>query len=319
MHRTWAWTALTLLVLAAGSYGLYEWLRPRPLPEQLLYGNGHIEGTEIRVAAEIGGRVIESRLLEGRTVSRGDLLVQVDDTEAKLRKARAEAEIRSLQEERRRVELELGVWQHHRQVAETDLARYRELQQREVTTPQRLEQAENRFKEATGQVAASEAQTRSIAARISASQRELDLVNYQLVKTRIVAPIHGTILVKAIEAGEFVQPGRTVATLIDLSRIELKIYLPERDIGKIKLDAPARVRVDSFPMRVLEARVAQVDQVAQFTPRDIHMPEERVRMVFAVKLALDNREGVLKPGMPADAWILWRPDSGWPEQLFVPR
>jgi HlyD family secretion protein len=127
------------------------------------------------------------------------------------------------------------------------------------------------------------------------------------------------VLVKAAEVGEFLQPGQTIAVLVDLSSVKLKIYLPEKDIGKVKLDAAARARVDAFPKQLFDARVAQIDQQAQFTPRDIHMPEERVRMVFGVKLALDNGDGLLKPGMPADAWILWQPNSKWPERLFVPQ
>ncbi|MBW7950063.1 MAG: HlyD family secretion protein [Pseudorhodoplanes sp.] len=319
MRATWLWTALTVIVLAGGSYGLYLWLRPQPLPEQLLYGNGRVEGTEVRIAAEVSGLVVESKLSEGRTVARGDLLVRIDDTELRLRRARAEAEIESLRSERERTERELQVWRHHKLTAETDLARYRELREKGTVTPQRLEQAENAAKEAAGRVAALEAQISSIEARVVAARRELDVLDFQLGKTRVLSPINATVIAKAVEAGEFVQPGRTLAVLVDLSGVELKVYLPEKDIGKVKLDAPARVRVDAFPGRLFDARVATIDQQAQFTPRDIHMPEERVRMVFGVKLAVENRDGALKPGMPADAWILWRSHATWPERLFVPR
>ena len=78
----------------------------------------------------------------------------------------------------------------------------------------------------------------------------------------------------------------------------------------------ARMR---FPIATSTARVSRVDAQAQFTPRDIHVPEERTRLVFGVTLALDNREGQLKPGMPADAWVRWDPATAWPAQLVVPR
>jgi HlyD family secretion protein len=100
--------------------------------------------------------------------------------------------------------------------------------------------------------------------------------------------------------------------------MDLKVFIPEKDIGKVELADPARVRVDAFPDRLFEASVARVDQRAQFTPRDIHMPEERVRLVFGVTLGLEN-PGILKPGMPAAAWILWQEDAPWPERLIVPR
>lgn len=318
MQAQWLWTALALALTAGGSYGLYAYLQPEPLPRQLLYGNGHVEGTDVRVAAEVPGRVLDSRLVEGATVARGGLLVRLDDTDLQLRKARVEAEIEALTRERERAERELQVWRHHRQTAEGELARYRELTERGTAPPQRLEQAEDAYQEARGRAAALEAAVAAVGGRITAARRELDLVANQIKKASITAPTEGTVLTKAVEPGEFVQVGQTVATLVDLSEVELKVFVPERDIGKIKLGTPARVRVDALPGRTFEARVARVDQRAQFTPRDIHMPEERVRMVFGVTLALDNPDGVLKPGMPADAWILWQADAGWPERLFVP-
>lgn len=318
MRKTWLWTGMILVVIAGGSYGLYLYLRPPHLPDQVLYGNGHIEGTEIHVAAEVGGRVVESGVVEGTSVSAGALLVRIDDTDLALRKERAEAEIEALRRAREQTVRELQVARHHLETAQRDLARYRELQQRDAVPPQRLEQAEDAFQEARGQLAVREAEIGVIDARIEAAQKDLGLVANELEKTRITAPIAGTLLAKAVEAGEFAQPGRTVAILIDLSRLELRVFIPEGEIGKVQLGAPARVRIDAFPDRLFEGRVARVDQTAQFTPRDIHMPEERTRMVFGVTVALDNPDHILKPGMPADAWILWPADTRWPAQLFVP-
>lgn len=124
---------------------------------------------------------------------------------------------------------------------------------------------------------------------------------------------------KGIEVGELAAPGRNIAVLVDMNDLELKVYLPEAVIGNIKLNDPARVRVSAFPDRYFEACVKRVEQRAQFTPRDINMPEERVRMVFGVVLALANPDGHLKPGMPVDTWIRWDADREWPEHLVVPR
>lgn len=319
MREAWLWTAAVLLAIAGGSYGLYLYLLPEPLPEQLVYGNGHIEATEVRVAAEIAGRVVESRLVEGQPVQRGDMLVRLDDADLRLERERAEAEIAALKAEREGTASELKVWRHHLRTAERDLKRYRELRESNTVSPQRAEQAEDTFQEARGRVAALELQIDAIEKRTAAAQAQRDLADNRISKTSITAPIEGTILVKGVEAGEFLQAGQTVAVLADLPRAELKVYIPEKTIGKVKLGDQARVRVDAFPDRLFGAQVSRVDPQAQFTPRDIHMPEERVRMVFGVTLAIDNPQRVLKPGMPADAWILWRAGSAWPNRLFVPR
>lgn len=316
--RSWLWTLLTLLLIAAGSYGLYAYLRPEPLAEQLLYANGHIEGTEINVAAETTGVVVENRLVEGETVARGDLLVRLDDTDLRLRKAEVAAEIGALIQERERAERELELSRHHLATAGKELARNRELEERGTVPPRRLEEAQDAFEEARARVAAGEAAVAATDARINAARQQLELIENRISKTRITAPIDGTVVTKAVERGELMQPGMTAAVLVDLSEVELRVFVPERNIGKLRLGAPARIRVDAFSERTFEARVARVDQKAQFTPRDIHMPEERVRMVFGVTLSVENPGGVLKPGMPADAWILWQPGADWPERLFVP-
>lgn len=318
MRKTWLWTAVALVAIAGGSYALYLLLQPPRLLDQVLYGNGRIEGTEVRMSAEVGGRVVESSLQEGTTIAAGAALVTLDDTDFTLRRDRVAAEIEALRAERARAVSELEVARHHSKTAESDLTRYQALSDKGTVTPQRLEQAENASREAKGHVAATEAGIGAIDGRIEATRKELDLVANQIAKTRLLAPITGTVVAKALETGEVVQPGQTVAVIVDLSRIELKVFLPEGQIGKVALGSAARVRVDAFPDRLFEGRVARVDQHAQFTPRDIHMPQERTRTVFGVTLALDNPDQILKPGMPADAWILWRPDAGWPEKLFVP-
>lgn len=318
MRRTWLWTPAVLLLLAAGSYALYVYLGPEPLPEGVLYGNGRIEGTEVRVSAEVTGRVVESKLVEGTVVKAGDVLVLLEDAELRATLAQAKAEAAAVRQELAAIEEELATARHHRETAEQDLARYRELEERGTTSSQRLEQAENVARAARGRVQALEAQRRATADRLEAAEEQVELARLRLEKTLIRAPITGTVLVKAIEPGELATPGRPVAVLVDLSRMDLKVFIPEKDIGKVELGDPARVRVDAFPERRFEASVARVDQQAQFTPRDIHMPEERVRLVFGVTLALENPDGVLKPGMPADAWILWQEGTSWPERLIVP-
>lgn len=319
MRKSWIWTPIIVIAGASLSYLLYLVLQPPALPAGFLYGNGHIEGTEISVSAEVSGRVEESRLREGERVSRNDLLVRLDDSGFQAQLSKGLAEEAAIEAERIRVEEQLRIWRHHLQTAEEDLQRYRQLEESEAVSPQQLNAIEDREREASGQVKTLEAALAQTRARLEATRQQVRWLRLQLEKTRISAPVSGTILVKAIEPGELAAPGRAVAVLVDLSRLELKVYIPERDIGRIRLGDAARVRVDAFPERYFGATVARVDQRAQFTPRDIHMPEERVRMVFGVTLSLENEDSYLKPGMPADAWIRVQENLPWPERLTVPR
>lgn len=316
--RGWVWTAVGILLVAGISYVAFEALRQPELPAGILYGNGHIEGTEVAISSEVSGQVVESRLEEGRSVAAGELLVRLDDADLKAKLAQAEAERAALQQTQSRLGIELETWRHHLATAREDLARFRTLRQEGTITPQQLNEVEDRFRETEGKVQGLEAQQRETGARLEAAAHQIELLQLQLERTTIEAPVSGTLLSKAIESGELATPGRVVAVLVDLSRLELKVYIPERDLGKVALGDAARVRVDAFPQRYFGAAVSRIDQQAQFTPRDIHLPEERVRMVFGVTLALENPNGVLKPGMPADAWIRWDETTSWPVLLTVP-
>jgi HlyD family secretion protein len=99
---------------------------------------------------------------------------------------------------------------------------------------------------------------------------------------------------------------------VDLNQLYLKIYVPEPDIGKVVHDQAARVFVDAFPQRFFAARVSKIASEAEFTPKNVETREERVKLVFAVELALDdNPGGILKPGMPADAVVRLEDGPGW--------
>lgn len=318
MKKTWVLTAIVLAVVAGGSYGLYLFLRPAELPPRLLYANGRVEGTEIRVAAEVSGQVLASRLVEGAEVEKGDLLIEIDNTELALEQQRVEAEIEALERDRQRAQSELETANHHLMTAGQDLERYRQLRSEGTVSPQQLERTENAFEETQGRVNSLTAEIAAVDAKIEAAKRQIETIDYKISKTRLVAPVDGTVLATGLEAGEYAQPGQTAAILVDLSKVELKVFVPERELAKVKLGDPARIRVDAFSDRLFDGRVARVDQSSQFTPRDIHMPDERVRTVFGVTLSIDNPNGELKPGMPADAWILWESTAEWPDRLFVP-
>lgn len=308
-----------IAVLGIAFYALSVALKPPALPPGFLYGNGQIEGTEVGVSAEVTGRVTESTIVEGKPVKDGDVLVRLDDSDLKAQLAQAEAEVAALQQEQAGVRGQIEIWEHHLQTARVELARYLKLRETQTITPQQLDQVSDRAREAEGQVTTLKAQASRENARVEAARRRVDWLALQIEKTTIEAPIDGTILVKAIELGELASVGRVIAVLVDLSDLELKIYIPESDIGRVRLNDAARVQIDAFPGRTFDARVKRIDERAQFTPKDIHMPEERSRLVFGVTLALDNRDGYLKPGMPADAWVRSATDAPWPELLKVPR
>ena len=128
-------------------------------------------------------------------------------------------------------------------------------------------------------------------------------IEAQLADARIVAPADGTVMARLVEPGELVAAGRPLATLVNLEELYVRVYVAERSVGRIALGAPARVRVDAYPGQQFAGSVSEIAQQAEFTPKEVHMKDEREKLVYGVKLRLENPQGRLKPGMPADARI----------------
>lgn len=149
------------------------------------------------------------------------------------------------------------------------------------------------------------------ARRAEAARARVAEIEAQLVDTRILAPASATVMAKLVEPGELVAAGRPLATLVNLEDLFVRAYVPERDVGKVRLGNPVRISVDAFRDRAFSGKVTEIAQQAEFTPTDVHMKDEREKLVFGVKVAIDNPEGLLKPGMFADVKIKVDPDAPW--------
>jgi HlyD family secretion protein len=132
----------------------------------------------------------------------------------------------------------------------------------------------------------------------------------------VAAPFDGTVMTRTAEPGEVVQAGTAVVTLLDLSRVYLRGYVPEGEIGKVKIGQAARVFLDSAPDKAIDAYVLRIDPQATFTPENTYFRDDRVKQVVGVKLQLKGATGLAKPGMPSDGEILVQGDT-WPAGRFT--
>jgi HlyD family secretion protein len=128
----------------------------------------------------------------------------------------------------------------------------------------------------------------------------------------VIAPFDGTIATRTAEPGEVVAPGASIVTMLDLSKVYLRGFVPEGDIGRVKLNQTARVYLDSDPKHPIEAVVSRIDPEASFTPENTYFRNDRVKQVVGVKLLIKNPTGDAKPGMPGDGEILVE-GSAWPK------
>ncbi len=283
-------------------------------------------------AEEVGQRATQA---ESRVAS-AEAQLRLRNEESKTKLKEANARLAAAREHLHEVHERVKVLEHHAEQARTDFKRDRELVGKGFISERQLSNSENRVKQTEGELTQAQKMVSAAQSDVEAAQaaREgvvrqtpalLESLNREAAaaraargeigvaesELRIVAPADATVLTKAAEAGELLSPGKPLAVLGDLERPYMRVYLPERDIGKVKLGDVARVYVDSFPGRPFDAVVTEVANKAEFTPKDVHMPDERVTLVYAVKLQIRNPQGLVKPGMPADARIRWKPDAEW--------
>ena len=172
---------------------------------------------------------------------------------------------------------------------------------------QQVERARAALKIAQANVLEMKRREQELATRradIAASKASLALIDSQLADTIAASPVDGVVLVKAADVGEVLAPGTTVVTVGDIDHPWLRGYINETDLGKVKLGSKAKVTTDSYPGKTYQGRVTFIASEAEFTPKQIQTEQERVKLVYRIKIELENPRHELKLNMPADAEIV---------------
>lgn len=273
--------------------------------------SGTIEGTEINVAAEVAGRILAVPLTEGARVKPGDTLAVINPEEYRLQLKQADANLAS-NEAAYRLALEGSRKEDLIQAeaayatARADHDRMKELLASATITQKQYDDAYARFvaAEQTYRKAKTGLRPEEIAAaraRRDAASAQVDLLQKRIRDCAVVAPTPGTLTLRAVEPGELVGMGSNIARLTYLDRVKLMIYVPEAELGRVALGAQADVTIDTYPGKPFTGTVVYISPSAEFTPKNVQTKEERTKLVFAVKIEIDNPDGALKPGLPADA------------------
>jgi len=290
--------AFAALLVAAGLVSYDLWRVRQALPPGLIQVNGRIEGDRILVASRYPGRVVQLLAHEGDVVKAGQVLVKLDDSQARAQVRQARAAVTALQSD-------VEAARRHAEQAQRDAERFHALRAEGTASIREAEQAELGARVAQDQYAAAQAQ-------LSKAQASLTEAQTMLADLRVRAPEDGTITTRMADNGEVAAAGAVLFTLVNLDRLYLKVYVPEALIGKIRLGLPAKIYTDAFPNQPFDAELRTIASQAEFTPKEVQTADERVKLVYAVKLYLkENPEHRLTPGLPADAVIRWKEDAPW--------
>jgi HlyD family secretion protein len=259
-----------------------------------------------------------------RELEAGSRPQEVKESSAAVESARAEAERTQKDWERAQVlfkrdDISASQYDQYRKNAESAAAALRQAQERfamvrEGPRQEEIEAGRAQVTRAAASVKWAQAQhldvTRKqedVVARRAEIEREcaqIALIDSQLGDTVAASPIDGVVLVKSANVGEILAPGTTVMTIGDIDHPWLRGYINERDLGRVKLGTKAKVSTDSYPGKVYWGRISFIASEAEFTPKQIQTSEERLKLVYRIKIDVDNPQHELKSNMPADAEIV---------------
>lgn len=319
-----------LLILALAGGGVW-WYRNTHRPTPLSF-TGFVEGEEKIVKSEISGRVTDVAFTDGTSVKQGEVLVEVDAREYRSQVAQQELNLSLLKARIRQADTQLALARDAYptqlratksslakaasdvEFAEKEFLRRKELLEAEQLSQQRFDQAKNlldgarasltRERETVNNAEANLRQIQIAKDALDVLQRQLDVETERLNQMRIVlekytirSPCNCTVQTRLIRAGEYVNAGIGVATLLDPLDKYVRIYVPVPDLGKVRVGDRVRIEPDALPGEIFPGEISFIEDIAQFTPKNIEIRSDRITQVFATKVRILEQVERLKPGM----------------------
>ncbi len=324
MKRAFIWLLIlsVLPVLMA-----FRWPWQRAVDTERIELSGTVEAREVDLAFQVGGRIARLLIDEGDAVKAEQLIAELDarDYELALGNATAQAEaaqavLAALQagtrvQELRVAEAQLAKAQADLDYARVEFKRIANLVSKKLAPQDQLDQVQQRQNVA---LAGAEQARQNLAllregprqedidqaaATLRARQAAVETARQQLGYVQLRSPVAGVVSVRLAEAGEVVSSGKAVLRVAELGQPWVRAYLNEADLTRVRLGQPAEVRVDGLPGKVLGGRLAFISPDAEFTPKTVETRALRVDLVYRVKVEVDNPDGALKLGQPADVTL----------------
>lgn len=334
--------SVVILILAGVGFGVWRvFFYVPPLPANIVPLSGRIEGDDSAVSPKTSGRILEIRVREGDSVSTGDIIAVLDDEQLRARVEQAQAQLQQaeakarsardqiavLEEQLRQEEANVAQQEAAHDIAAFDKEAYTRLAQSGAVSERQGKQAVSTANQQAAAVAGAKRRVAGVnmqlaqqQAAIADAMASVGQAQAQLTEARenrqdltVKAPFDGTVVTRVAEPGEVITAGTPVITLLDLSKVYLRGFIPEGQIGKVKVGQAAHVYLDSNPTQPVDAYVSRIDPQATFTPENTYFRDDRVKQVVGVKLQLKAALGYAKPGMPSDGEILVAGDR-WPQE-----
>lgn len=282
--------ALSLLIMGACKNG-----------EKKSDAYGNFEAVETIVSAEMAGKLLSMEVKQGDQLEPGKLIALIDTTELYLKKLQTQAQLATSDTKKQNVSAQINVYIEQKKNVQTTQQRIAKMFADKAATLQQMDDVNGQVNVLDKQISATNTQFQMIGSETEVIKRQLDLLNEQITKCRINSPIKGTVLETYLENGELAAPGKPILKMADLSNLELKVYVSGTQLSQVKLGNEVKVLIDSDAkeMQTISGKITWISSESEFTPKIIQTKEERVKLMYAVKILVAN-DGQLKIGMPGE-------------------
>lgn len=327
MRKKLVVAAVAIAAAAAIAYFASQW--DGESDPNVVAVSGNIEVTDVEVSFKIPGWIDERPATEGALIEAGALVARLDSSELALEVSLRAAEVEAYEAELAALtagarpgeiaeaEASVALAQAEADRLRLEFDRQRALHERNVISDQEYQAALASYEVAQARLREAEERLKLIVegprqeeidrarARVEQAVQGRALAETRLGYATLASPLSGLVLSENVERGEYVVPGVPVVTVGDLENVWLRAYVNETDLGRVKAGQPVCVTTDTYPGKVYEGRLSFIASEAEFTPKSVQTTEERVKLVYRVKIDIPNPQLELKPGMPADAdiWI----------------
>lgn len=311
-----------VLALGAGGYVYWTRMMATQLPEGLASANGRIEVTRVDIASKLPGRVAQIRVKEGDAVQKGELVAVLDTAELRAQLAGAKAAVQRAIAAIARAEADINIRKAELDLADVETQRATRLEQTSAGTKADLERRRAQSLVAAAQIEGARSALFEANAAKEAADAQAAQIEAMLADSELHTPASGRVEYKLVQSGEVVAAGGRLATILDLSDVYMTIFLPTGESGRVALGSQARIVLDSVPSGVFPATVSFVAAEAQFTPKTVETQNERQKLMYRVKLAIDTKlldtyRDYVKAGLTGNAYVQVTPNAAWPVWLSI--
>ena len=266
-------------------------------------GYGNFEATETTVSAEANGKLLFFDVEEGHVLEENTVVGVIDTIQLSLQRDQLQATKNTIFSKSRNVLSQREVLKEQLKVAQNDQQRIVNLIKENAATPKQLDDINGQIEILKQQMKSVETQNAPIVNEVKGIEIQIQQIEDKIQKSIIQNPVKGTVLAKYAEPNEITAFGKPLYKIADLETMELRVYISETQLANIKTGQKVKVKIDDAnSMKSYKGTVSWISDSAEFTPKIIQTKEERVNLVYAVKIRVKN-DGSLKIGMPAEMWI----------------